>query len=264
MFVFNDLMTWYIPSIIADHRPTLILFGMVIGFIAGFNPKDSWQSVKVKLRQIIPLALFVVIYTAFLVVSSTTTAYDQIGDRLLSPIYVPLTILFLVLVQALVEPYRRRFSNKVVNSYLIIVLAIWLLVYPIRNVTINAVNLAPIGQGYSNKAWLESQTVQYLFQHQTLISECTIYTNAPDAAYILAHLTTKMSPAKTSHNSQETINDISTIETTWLAENNKACLVWFDKVNRKYLFTIDELQSVANINLIARFDDGAIYSVTKK
>jgi hypothetical protein len=237
---------------------------VVIGFIAGLNPNDSWQSVKVRLRQIIPIVLFVVVYTAFLVISSTTTAYDSIGDRLLSPIYVPLTLLFLILVQALVEPYRGRFSNKVMDSFLIIALVIWLLVYPIRNVTINAVNLAPIGQGYNSKVWLESQTVQYLIQHQSLESECTIYTNAPDAAYILAHLTTKMSPAKTFYNSQETKNDISRIETIWLAENNKACLVWFDKVNRKYLFTIDELQTVANINLIARFDDGAIYSVTQK
>jgi hypothetical protein len=32
----------------------------------------------------------------------------------------------------------------------------------------------------------------------------------------------------------------------------------------EYLLTIDELKTVANINLISGFDDGAIYSVTQK
>jgi hypothetical protein len=249
MFVFNDLMTWYIPSIIANHRPTLILFGAVLGFFVGLRLKNSLNSVKVRLRQISPIVLFVIIYVVFLVYSSTTTAYDQIGDRLLSPIYIPLTLLFLILTHALGEPYRGQFSNKIVNSFLIIVLVIWL-VYPIRYTIINAVNFASVGQGYSSKAWRESQTVQYLLQHQTLESECTIYTNAPEAAYILANLATKKSPAKTSDN--------------WLIQNNKVCLVWFDKVSGEYLLTIDELKTVANINLISGFDDGAIYSVTQK
>ena len=33
-------------------------------------------------------------YTAFLVAASTTTAYDRIGDRLLSPVYIPATLLW--------------------------------------------------------------------------------------------------------------------------------------------------------------------------
>jgi hypothetical protein len=263
-FVFDDLMTWYIPGIIANHRLTLILFGMIIGFSVGFNLKESLQSVKLKLRQIIPIVLFIVIYTAFLVISSTTTAYDAIGDRLLSPIYVPLTLLFLILAQALVGSYRGRFSNKIGDSFLIIVVAIWLLAYPIHNILVKAVELAPIGQGYSSKSWIESQTVQYLLQHQTLQSECTIYTNGPDAAYILAHLATKTSPSRREYNFQGATNENSRLANVWLIENNKACLVWFDKINRNDLFTFAELRSVANINLIARFDDGAIYSVMQK
>jgi hypothetical protein len=256
-------MTWYIPGIIADHRPTLILLGVVIGFIAGLNPKDSWQSMKVRLRQISPIVLFVVVYITFLVISSTTAAYDQIGDRLLSPIYVPLTLFLLILAQILIEQYRRYFSNKVMNTFLLITLVIWL-VYPIRSITITAVNLAKIGQGYSSKAWEESNTIKYLLQHQTLESECTIYTNAPDAVYILAHLVTKMIPAKKFYNSQKVMYDISWLKNVWLVDNNKKCIIIFYKVNREYLFAIDELQTVASINLIAHFDDGAIYSIAKK
>jgi len=263
MFVFNSIVSWYVPSIIADHRPTFILLGAVIGFFVGLSPKDSWQSVKVTLRQISPIVSFAIAYTAILVISSTTTAYDQIDDRLLSPIYVPLVLFLLILALALVEPYRRRFSNKIVNSFLILGLAIWL-IYPIRYTILTAVNLTQKGQGYSSKAWIESETVQYLLHHRTLESECAVYANGPDATYILAHLTTKMSPAKTRYNSPETVNDnISRLRGSWPEESN-ACLVWFDRIDRKYLFTIAELQSVANIDLIVHLEDGAIYSVTRK
>jgi len=262
MLVFNALMNWYIPGIIQDHRPTLILFGAVLGFFIGLDPKGSWQRVKVILRKISPIVLFAIIYTTFLVISSTTTAYDIIDYRLLSPIYVPLTLLLLILAQALVEPYRRRFSNKIINSFLIIGLAIGL-VYPIHATIINAVNFTSTGGGYSSKAWVESETIQYLLQHKTLKSECTIYTNGTDVTNILAHLATKGIPARTNYNSPDLVNDISKLRGSWPEESN-ACLVWFDTIKRTYLFTIDELQEIANIGLIARFKDGAIYSITRK
>jgi hypothetical protein len=264
MFVLKELVIWYIPYRIAKHRVILILFVVGICLIVGLNLKAICQSVKVRWRQMSPVALFVIFYTVFLVMSSTTTAYDPIGYRLLSPIYVPLTLLFLILVQALFEPYRRRLSNKMMDFFWVIALVIGMLVYPILSVTINAVHYAKSGQGYSSKTWLESQTVQYLRNHQSLESECTIYTNAPDAAYILANFTTKMSPARTFYNSLKSKNDISEVESILFAENNKVCIVWFDNANREYLFTIEELQAVTNINLIARLDDGAIYSVTQK
>lgn len=260
-YVFNTLLYWYIPGKIAEHRSILMIVSAGVGLFAGLSLRDGWQGMKVRLRQISPLVLFAIIYTAFLVISSTTTAYDRISDRLLSPVYVPLTLLLLILAQALVDPYRKRFSKKIVNYFLVIGIAIWL-VYPIRSTILNAVNMITFGQGYSGKEWMDSETVQYLLQHRTLESECTFYTNGPDAAYILAHLATKMSPARTRYNSPETVNDISRLKGSWPEESN-ACLVWFNKIGRTYLFTIDELQAIANIDLIARLEDGAIYSITR-
>lgn len=261
-YVFNTLLYWYIPRRIAEHRSILMIVSAGVGLFAGLSLRDGWQGMKVRLRQISPLVSFVIIYTSFLVISSTTTAYDRIDNRLLSPIYVPLTLLVLILAQALVDPYRKRFSKKIVNSFLVIGIAIWL-VYPICSIILKVVNLIAFGRGYSGKTWRDSETVQYLLQHRTLESECTIYTNGPDAAYILAHLATKMSPARTRYNSPETVNDISRLKGSWPEESN-ACLVWFNKIGRTYLFTIDELQAIANIDLIARLEDGAIYSITRK
>ena len=94
--VFNSLKIWYIPGIIADHLPTTLIFlGVVFSFFVGLNLKDNWQSMKVVLRQDSSIIVFIIVYTTFLVISSTTSAFDAINDRLLSPIYVPLTLLLL-------------------------------------------------------------------------------------------------------------------------------------------------------------------------
>jgi len=231
------------------------------GFFVGLSLKDSWQNVKITLGQINSIILFIVIYITFMVISSTTTAYDPIGDRLLSPIYVPLTLLLLILTHAIAEPYRKRFSKKIVDSFLIIGIAIWL-VYPIRATMLNTIALTQNGGGYNDKAWRESETIQYLLQHRILGSECTVYTNDPWAVYILAHLKAKRSPDKRRYNSPEIVNDIPRLKGSW-PEENKACLVWFDRTHRSWLFTIDELRVIANLNLIARTGDGSIYSVTR-
>ena len=261
-FMFNSLLEWYIPLRFIDHRSILVFLIATAGFLAGLSLKDNWQSVKVSLRQISPTVLFVITYIAFLIISSTTTAYDRIGDRLLSPIYVPLTLLLLILAQAIVEPYQRRFSKKIVSSILIIGILIWL-VYPVLAIMLNVVNLTQNGRGYNSKTWKDSETIQYLVQHQTIESECTVYTNGPDATYILAYLSAELSPDETRNNSPEIGNDISRLMGSWPKES-KACLVWFDRIDRTYLFTIDELQTVVNIDQITRLEDGSIYSITRK
>ncbi|MFV2045151.1 MAG: hypothetical protein ACC700_18195 [Anaerolineales bacterium] len=262
-FVFNGLLYWYIPRRIAEHRIIMAVVGGGVSLYIGLSLRGSWQGMKVRLRQINPVILFALIYTTFLVITSTTTAYDQINNRLLSPIYVPLTLLLLISAQALVDPYQRRFSKKIVNTILLIGITVWL-VYPIRSTILNAVNLISNGQGYSGRAWTESETVQYLLQHRTSESECTFYTNGPDAAYLLADLATKRSPnSRTSTNSPEVVNDIDNLRGVWPDQSN-ACLIWFDKIGRKYLFTIDELRAIANIDLIALLEDGAIYSIARE
>ncbi len=262
MFMFDRVTTWYIPGIIGDHRATLLLFGVAVGFLAGLSPEDSRKRMRGLLRQNSPLVLFIIVYLTFLIISSTTTAYDSIGNRLLSPIYVPLTLFMFILIEAITEPYRRRFSKRIVNFILVPGLAIWLL-FPLNATLMRANYVTHFGQGFSSKAWRESETIQYIRQHKTTDSTCTMFTNAAAAVYILTNVEAAMSPAETSYNSLEAPKDISRLQGVWPAEK-KACLVWFDKVTQENLFTIDELRRVARITRMARFTDGTIYSVERK
>lgn len=260
--VFDNLLGWYIFGGIADHRAILIFVSVAVGFFAGLSYKISWQSVKVSLQETSPMILFAIVYTAFLVILSTTTAYDQIDYRLLSPIYLPFTLVILTIIYAYVTPYKKRFSNVIVNSFLLICIAGWL-IYPIYSTLVDAANFSHAGLRYSSKGWVDSQTIHYLLQNPKLESECTIYSNDPDAIYILTHLVVKITPAKTEYNSLEKANDISKLRGSWPKENN-VCLVWFDLTKREYMFTSDELQTAANLSPIVRLQDGVVYAVTRK
>ena len=256
---FFTLVRWYFPGIIADHRTTMIFVGTVIVIFAFANIVHSWQKLKINLRQISPTVLFsittglfVIIYAVFVVISATNT-YVSVDSRMISPIYVPLTLLLLILAQAFMEPYREYLSKTILNSILFIGIAIWL-VYPIRNNILIAQNLTQNGKGYSSKAWIENKTIQYI-QHRRLASECTVYTNGPDAVSLLANFTVKWSPGRTMKN--------SSFKSSWPEESN-ACLVWFNDIERNYLSTPDELMLIANFKQVIQLDDGTIYFVSRK
>ena len=262
-FVFDTFLSWYIPERISEHRSILTLLSVTVGFLAGLSAKGNWSKVRTSLLEIGPLLLFTIAYVGFLGISSTTTAYDQIGNRLLSPVFVSITLLLLFLASKILTSLTEQWlSQKHVNILLTAAIAMWL-IHPARGTISSITNTMSQGQGYSSESWRNNQTIEHLLQNRTLESKCVIYSNAPDAVYILANLTAKMIPMRTGYHSTEVVNDISNLRGSW-PEEGSACLVWFSRKNRKHLFTVDELQTIANVQQIIHLKDGAVYSVTRK
>jgi hypothetical protein len=262
LIALKAILNWYMPIWITDSRSNLLLLGAVVGIILIFSVKNRWQSVKITLRQSSPLILLVIIYVVFLIVSSTMFAYDQIDDRLLSPVNIPITLLIFILIQTIMAPYSERFSKKIVNSFLIIAVAICL-IYPIRMTLLHVADTFQNGQGYASKVWIENEMIPYLRQHPTLEAEGPIYTNDPSAIYLLTQFNAKISPAKTQYHSFASANDLSQFKSIWPPES-RACLVWFDRTGADYLFSPDELLPIVNLKTIVRLQDGTIYSLTGK
>jgi hypothetical protein len=74
---------------------------------------------------------------------------------------------------------------------------------------------------------------------------------------------TKWSPAKTQYNSPGLLN--YNFDAKELRQDNPgALLIWFNNIDRKFLFTIDELQTKIRTAKIAQFGDGGIYTIENK
>ncbi len=261
MFLLNTVLPWYLPV----NDPGLYLFILfaiaIVLLFVGLNPKIKWNENSFNL--IVPGIVFILLYSGFIVLSSTTTAYDRISNRLLSPIYIPsIFILFFIF---------DRIQSRLIKLYspgLIIVLLttgiIFMMRYPVMN-TVYIVKefIRQDGFGYAGKVWKENEIIQYLIQQKSKQERFIFYSNAPEAVYILSDIETQWSPAKTFYNSpQLVINKVGQKPTRYNEE--KKILVWFDKIDRRFLFTIEELQKDRNITEVVRFNDGGIFTFSKR
>ena len=119
------------------------------------------------------------------------------------------------------------------------------------------------GWEYNSDSWKKSETIDYLRRHELWVNNYKLYSNEPEAVYILTNLKTRRSPSKTFYNSQQLFKNIIHQIDIWMNEK-KVCLIWFDNNNRSFLFTIEELQKTKNITEVAHLKDGKIYPCTNK
>ncbi|MCC7264874.1 MAG: glycosyltransferase family 39 protein [Candidatus Latescibacteria bacterium] len=177
-------------------------------------------------------------YVLFLIFTSTTTAYDDINLRLLSPFY-PCGA---VLVLALAGRVEQGGWPRAARAGLVVLLALSL-----AGIAVAGAGYLDQGAGagtgpdrYNTAPWRQSETIQYLRQHP---APGALYSNAPDALYILGGLSATLSPRRAG-------------EAAWPPAGR---LVWLDAVRRQYLRDPAELRARHRVRLLARFADGALY-----
>ncbi len=267
--VLYGIYSWLFPGNILQYRfvltsvhlVVLILGCVAIGYVWKFTSrKERLNVLKNAVPQVGTIAIFVIVYLIFLIISATVIA-QEIDNRLLSPLYIPVMVLVLFFVQKWTELMEKYISKRKVYQVLIAFTVIILLYSLIFIVSETKIRMTQGVTGYTSDIWQKSETIQYL-QNHTLESNYPIYSNAPDVLYILANINGgQMSPRKAAHWLSPIINDISQI--SW-PKHTKIYLIWFDNMERSYLFTVDELKTIANISPVIHFADGVIYTVAKK
>ncbi len=260
-FFYSTVIPWYLPLNPAWIYFIFILLIVAIWILFGLDPAEP--SNKKALKLIAPSLIFVLFYSGVIIISSTTTAYDRISDRLLSPIYIPGIFILFFIFDKILNWLSNSFHQKLITALFIVGISL-LINYPVKN-TIQIINwyLEQSGWGYSCDSWRKSETIEYLTQNKLLGKNYTIYSNEPEAVYILTNLTTKRSPAKTYYNSFQRFDIFPNQKYSWVTSEN-VCLIWFDKTNYNFLFTISELQKNINMTEVAHFKDGEIYTFLSK
>lgn len=260
-FTVNVVLSWYIPSSVLEQPLVPVIAGLVIIVLLAVRTiKVRRQTVQVPPVVISVFLVYVIFYVTFLVISSTITATDAIDNRLLSPVFVPIALTLLYLTGMLLEPLKSLLPQKSVEG-LLVLLVFLMLISPIK-VFVPSVHeyLAQGVPGYNDKAWKESETIQSLYAHG-IASGDVVYTNQPDALYLLAGINARWSPMNHAYNSPDVLQRIDDLRGHW-PPVGKAYLVWFNR-NWDFLFTPQELQTSARLEAIAQLDDGVIYAVTK-
>ncbi|MCX6168131.1 MAG: glycosyltransferase family 39 protein [Ignavibacteriales bacterium] len=260
-FFYSTVLHWYLPLNSTNIYLTFIILITAVWFFFGLDRSRS--SFAELFNQIGPILLFVSLYVGVIVISSTTTAYDRISDRLLSPIFIPIILISFFVFDRIRIWLITFFSSKLI-TVLFVIGIVWLIKSPAEN-TLHIIDeyITFSGWGYNCESWKKSETVEFLNQHKSLWKNFAFYSNEPEAVYILTNLNTERSPAKTFYNSPQLFNVSADQNEIWKNEKN-ACLIWFNKTNRSFLFTIDELQKKINMKEVAQLKDGEIYTILGK
>ncbi|MHB8854676.1 MAG: ArnT family glycosyltransferase [Ignavibacteriaceae bacterium] len=263
LFLFNVMLKWYLPIQINEQQLFFIMLIISAGIFAVIVLSNKWKKDEVRLKQIGPSLIFILFYSGIIVISSTTTAYDKIANRLLSPIFVPSFFIMFLILDNILEWISKYFHQRFILILFLIGIIAWMK-YPVTRTIYNIEDyIGQAGWEYSSKAWRDNTVIRFLNSHKQFESGYSFYSNVPEAVYILANKEVKWSPPKTMYNSPELIKTNPDLRSIWQGKN-EAYLVWFNNINRNFLFTIDELKKSSNMVKIAQLKDGEIYKIVKK
>ncbi|MGA9533114.1 MAG: glycosyltransferase family 39 protein [Anaerolineales bacterium] len=237
-------VAWLVAAVVAAALGTRSIGGRVL-----------WRAA----RRHAPLLVYVLVFSATVLISASITAVDRMDDRLLSPLYIPITLLLLIAV-GLIEESKQYVSKTVLQVLLTVGLAAWLL-YPLRSSYGAMMHQVVRGLGYANAGWKENTTLRYLQAHPLLKSECSMYSNDPYAIYILTDSVARISPAQTLYNSTQVKDSEESVRQSW-PPRKPACLVWFAGVSRDDLYSLERLQGLVELQPIEVLQDGAIFRIS--
>ncbi len=179
---------WLVPESV----PVFVRAGILFIFLAGFFAAGFLASSKDKTPfpvLILLFAFFIVCHFAVYAGSITFFANQFVDNRALSPVFAAGVILVFFVLHRLAQ--SRPFSTALKAS-LILLGAVLGISYAARAASWVA-ETASQGQGYASLAWKSSPTMEAV---RALPEGIPLYTNAPDAVYLLTGKLSSGLPAK--------------------------------------------------------------------
>lgn len=233
--------------LVGDRVPRTVGASLMVAFLVAVAVLLS----RSESRGLIPLAAMAGALVVGTVASASITAVDAFDDRLLSPFYVPLTILAFVLLDWWAESW---------NRFRVAALAgLWLLAVPMIDVVRQTVTARQVGAGgYAHRDWQESEVMRHL-RGQALTAP--LWTNAPAAVwFLLDGKEARLSPRHHAYRSPDTsTNDIANLGA--VLEDGPVTLAWFDQRAEPYFLRPDEIAQLFEVQTLFTSQDGEILAI---
>ena len=253
---------WYFPGSFRD-RMLMLVSGAIIGILL-CRGIIIGPGIKSKLREVLvgPPAVFALVYTAFLIAASSFIAYDGISHRLLAPLFVPLLVVVLAGGALLGNAAPGRGLLALARLCFWAYIFLWA-GFELKRTCADTLDCLQHGAGgYATATWHESETIKYI-RNKNPPKDMPIYSNAVDVVYFFLHRTSRVAPAQRMYNSNKPVQSLAELTGAWPPEN-EVYLLWFKKITRPHLFSVEELKQAASIEEEAAFPDGVIYRARKK
>ncbi len=270
-YTLRSMTNWFIPQIASGpiEYIGIGIFAIFLIAILVLVLRSQFGSDE-RSKAIRPILYFFIIYVVYINLSAALVGFDNINDRFVSPIFIPFVIIMIhgmtIFINKGIPGIRslddgvkhvkkmKRRRGKILATGIILVAIVSFL-------TIGLVTTSLMSEGagrYSTTEWQGSETIEELLTNNT---ELTVVSNDP---WVINHLVgidnVLLSPRKTYQRSDQSTDDINILSEK-LLENGPYLIVWFDEVDRDYLYSIEELRGHFNITGLKYLNDGTIYQI---
>jgi hypothetical protein len=254
----STVFRWYIPE-----RSVWVAIALVVIVVAlislALSSKAGRRRLATGAMSILwrhaPILLLASLY-AIATVLQISAKHFRYEPRYIAPLFVPVTVVLLGLARLLSGP-KWLLPRSVTMKVPTMLLALWLCL-PLSSIARAMVNRFQGGAGgYSSRPVRESPTIACTKQILSLNPGTQVYSNGPDALWELAGVNALGLP------NREQVG-LSQLTGRWPPENeNGTIIVWLGALSwRGYLYSVGELQAVADVRALARFSDGALFMVS--
>ena len=142
-----------------------------------------------RLRAATPVLVFLGIYSAWMVASTSLVLLTALDDRYLAPLFVPLAAIVLLILHWVsgLSPAHRRARGGIA----IAIVAVWILRVGVLTAQEVRVLVAQGAGGYATTEWMESALTHHLRAHPP---EGLVYANDPSAFFVFVRRFAAQSP----------------------------------------------------------------------
>lgn len=208
----------------------LPLFGLVaLAALALPFVRPSRPATPRRLAVLVALA-----YVGGLLLAAATTAIDGLDSRMTAVLYPFLVVLFL----SCFEDLAARLRSRPVRLLLAALAGFWLILQANRSLALVRDWRSLGAGGYSLAEWQDSPTAAWLRENPV---EPPVYSNAPDAAYILAGVPARLAPTRDDPRPP-----------------TSGTLVWFSRMRRAHVLDPAELARLTAVEPVVSTDDGGV------
>ncbi len=245
-----DIMaTWFSPWALPGSAGMAVV-GVIVLSAGAVVLVARWRFGECGGRSLVPVwsaAIFVLVYTGFIAFTGAGLSWDP-EQRHMSPVYVFIMLLVFIGMEDAFRLLIKGLGHRaLLQASSLVLMALWLL-HPLDDASEAIKHALRDGAGeYSTGAWRQSAIMQWL---RTNPPQGSIYSNAPDAIYLLTGTAARETPHWY-------------IDTTQFAEgmisSQSNYVVWSHNLRRDYLYDLRELASRWRLEPVAALPDGEVY-----
>lgn len=249
IFYYGKVICWWLPAL--DEHPgaymstAIVLFLIVcvvylkrVWFVKGYTTTENC------------FAAFFIVYTVFIIGVSTLSHFEQINNRFISPVYIPMLIVLTCWIPKTIVrlPVVKRYIALAGAGIVLIAFQAGELVklYGMYQ-EVSEYGIA----GYTDDSWKNSQTARFLRKHSSAFKPGhELYSNAAEAVYFNGGLRATSLPHWIEDHD---IHDFFCKDAVYV--------IWFHAVDDPDLLNLSALRKRADVLKQYSFKDGDIYLV---